>query len=184
MQNTGFSVLIPKKPSKGIVWFSQYHFPRQKHWTIKNICIVLNNGEEIMREGRRKGISTSGKTKAPRPVFAPGFDRREHYRVKLESSDFLDSERVWWGCAGGSRKGNECVQGSCFRLMAVQCYPSPVGPFVLTRETRETSGSPPSLVLLKCCLDPQGRGTPGLQTKEWLKSRPFCWWKLMTVMTG
>lgn len=163
-------------------FFSQYHFPRQKHWTIKNICIVLNNGEEIMR-GKTGGRAflPGGKTNAPRPVFAWGFDRREHYMVKLESSDFLVSERVWWGCAGGSRKGNECVQGSCFRWMAVQCHPLPVGPVV---STRERPGSPPSLVLLKCFLDPQGRGTPGLQTKEWLKPWLFCWWKLMTVMTG
>lgn len=145
MQNTGFSVLIPKKPSKGIVWirlffFPQYHFPHQKHWTIKNICIVLNNWEEIMR-GKTGGRAflPGGKTNAPRPVFAWGFDRREHYMVKLESSNFLDSERVWWGCSGGSRKGNECVQGSCFRSMAVQCHPFPVDPFA---STRERPGSP------------------------------------------
>lgn len=47
-----------------------------------------------MREKAGRMAFLQERRQSSRPLFALEFDHREHYRIKLKSSDFLDSDRV------------------------------------------------------------------------------------------
>lgn len=107
------------------------------NWTIKYVCIVFNNGEAVIREkvDRMAFLQDRRQKLAGLYLLALEFDHREHYRIKLKSSDFLASDRVWRECAGGRGRPT-----SGFRPSVSDRWPSfPRRPFLLHKRKARLS---------------------------------------------